>query len=99
MDHLTNRSERLGVSARAIAAVLALATVFGGVIVGPAQAYDRDRDYDYGRDRHHERHWHDHRGGYVYERPRGYYSAPPPVIYEAPPPSPGVNFVFPLHIR
>ncbi len=88
----------LGAAVRTVMATLAVATMLGGMSTGTARADDRDH-WDRGRheehrDRDHDRWRHEHR---VYERPQGYYVAPPPVVYEES--EPGINFVFPLHIR
>jgi len=87
--------KRLGGVVRVTAAVLALATAFGGLAVTSAQANDHDR----GRGHYDHRHYRDHGRGYYYEQPQGYYAPPPVEVYSPPPPSPGINFVFPLHIR
>ena len=85
---------------RTVLAVLALATALGGMAMGTAHAdewrHERGHYRDHGR-RYNER-WYGN-GGYVYQQPGYYYAPPPPVVYEAPAPSPGINFVFPLHIR
>jgi hypothetical protein len=79
---------------------LVFASMIGGISISPAFGYDHGR-----REWRHDRHWH---GRYEYGRP-GYYApgyypppvyAPPPVVYPPYPyASPGINFVFPLHIR
>ena len=76
---------------------LILASVIGGMSIAPALGRDGDRDrgrHDRGR---HEARGH-YRGERYYPPPEVY--APPPVVY---PPdqyqSPGINFVFPIHIR
>jgi hypothetical protein len=87
-----------------IVAVLALAVIIVGLFITPVLA---DRDHRGDRDRHergwrggHEGHgryyWH---GAYYDYPPPGYYAPPPPPVYAPPPPPPGINFVFPIHIR
>ena len=76
-----------------IVIALVFVSMIGGISIAPA--FGRDEGRDRGR--------HEARGHYRGER----YYAPPPVVY-APPPvvyppypyaSPGINFVFPIHIR
>ena len=79
---------------------LVVASMIGGISIGPAFARDDDR----GRG-HEERGRHEARGHYRGREPRGgYYEhpvyAPPPVVYApAPYQSPGISIVFPIHIR
>jgi len=99
METSTHRIPRSSGAIRVATVALALATVFAGIGTTTAQAAERDRGHDRG---HHERyrgrgHGYDH--GYVYASPDAYYAPPPVEVYSPPPPSPGINFVFPLHIR
>jgi hypothetical protein len=80
---------------------LALRCTAGVGVYMPAFAAE-DGWHDRGR-AHHERerreHHHHSRGYYVQPAPPVVY-APPPVVYvPSPPPSPGINIVFPIHIR
>jgi hypothetical protein len=81
--------------------VLALAVIIVGLSFTPVLA---DRDHRGDRD-HHRRGWHEGHGRYFWHGeyydypPPGYYAHPPPTVYAPPPPPPGINFVFPLHIR
>ena len=99
MENSTKHNPRTGGAARTIVAALALATAIGGMSSVIARADSDDRRHE---DRgHHVRHRHIEPvyRGYVYERPRAYYAPPPVDYYQPPQPSPGINFVFPLHIR
>jgi hypothetical protein len=85
----TARKFRL--TAGKVVMALVFASMIGGISISPAFGRDEGR----GRGRH------EARGHYRGERyyPQPVY-APPPVVY-APDPyqSPGINLVFPLHIR
>jgi hypothetical protein len=84
---------------------LAFALVISAMAMAPALADDHDNrqgNWNNGRGNggyHGERHgYHGERHGY---RP-GYYGQPiyaPPPVYYPPVPSPGINLVFPIHIR
>ncbi len=80
--------------------VLAIAVIVVGMSITPVLARD-DRGHR-GRGYHHGHACHD-RGYYGGYYAPGYYPAPgyapPPVVYAPPPPPPGINFVFPIHIR
>lgn len=70
---------------RALFGVLTVVAIFAAIAPASAQRRDDRRD--------------DHRhyyrgGGYA----PGYVYAPPPVVY-APAPSPGIDLIFPIHIR
>ncbi len=81
------------------ATVLVLAVIVVGMSITPVLARD-GRGY-HGRGYH----------GHGYYGPRGYYGpggyyypapgyvVPPPIVYAPPPPPPGINLVFPIHIR
>lgn len=87
---------------------LAIASVIVGTSTGPVLGQDRDRRYgENERDRYdqHDKHHRKENRRYVrpappvvYAPPRVVY-APPPVVYAPPPPSPGISFIFPIHIR
>lgn len=88
---------------RSAVMVVATALLLGGMTVAPAEA-GHGRHW---RGRGHWRHerpargWYGHRHGRYFSPwygPDVYYAPPPPVVY-APLPRPGINFVFPLHIR
>jgi hypothetical protein len=79
-----------------------LVMVMGGISMAPP-AFARDHRGRHEHWRHHQ-HWrpYGYYYGYPYE-PYGYYyypapAYPPPAVY-APYPSPGISFVFPVHIR
>ena len=86
---------------------LAYALVIGAMAMAPTLADDHGNhqgNWDNGRGNggyhgnghgYHEQ-GHGYRPSYNYRQP--YIYAPPPVYY-APVPSPGINLVFPLHIR
>ena len=85
------------------ATAMALALVFGGIAASPALADHDDHRHGHGHWRHErrDRGWYGHGHGRYFSPwygPDVYYAPPPPVIY-APLPRPGINFVFPLHIR
>jgi hypothetical protein len=76
---------------------LVCASMIGGIFIAPAFGRDDDRreGYQRGRSEHARR---------VYQPRRRYYPvpvyAPPPVVYYPEPyQSPGINIIFPFHIR
>ena len=92
------RTRKFSSTVGAIVMALVVASMIGGISIAPAFGKDHDRRQGY-YERGHDR------GRRMYQPPRHYYYpapiyAPPPVIY-APYPyqSPGINLVFPIHIR
>ena len=85
-----------------VVAFAAIAFLGGTISVAPAlgreEGYHKEERHDRGwhKDHHRGRDWREHRGGDVYN-PAEY--APPPVVAVPPPPSPGINLIFPIHIR
>jgi len=84
---------------------LAFALVVGAMAMAPALADNHDNhqgNWNNGRGNggyHGYGHgYHDERHGYPSYYRQPYIYAPPPAYY-APVPSPGINLVFPLHIR
>jgi len=92
MDTSTNPNWKPGATVRTIVTALVLATALGTMSTTITRAEDRGRHVEH---RHVDR----GHGGYAYEQPRAYYAAPPVDYYQPPPPSPGIDFIFPLHIR
>jgi hypothetical protein len=101
MNRATMQAKKCGSTVGKIAMVLAVASVFVGLSMGPARSGERrEREGE----RREERDWREHRRRprwvrpYVYPAPR-YIYAPPPVFYAPPPPSPGISLFFPFHFR
>jgi hypothetical protein len=79
-----------------------MAVLICASVAGTALADGDDHHHSHGRWGYelHHRGWHGHHRRVVYpSRPDVYYYAPPPVIYTPAYPSPGITFIFPLHIR
>lgn len=101
MEISTRRNGRLRGALRIIAIALAFTSVSATLAWAQGERgrgghggyYDQRDDHRW----HHNERYH---RNYIYEHPRGYYYAPPPVYYvQPPPPPPGIEFIFPLHIR
>jgi len=95
-----NSSNKWSWSMRAVVKtviILVLAVIVIGPVLTPVAADARDDRGRHGRPAPHGRYfWH---GEYYDYPPPGYYAPAPPPVYAPPPPPPGINFVFPLHIR
>ena len=99
MENSMKPNQRPFRAVRVTVATLALAAAFSSIGAAAVYANDDHRGGDR-RDHGDNRHWHHGRpDGYVYETPGAYYGPPPVTYYQPPPPSPGIDFVFPLHIR
>ena len=92
------RTRKFSSTVGTIVMALVVASMIGGISIAPAFGKDHDKRQGY-YERGHDR------GRRAYQQPRHYYYsepvyAPPPVYYNpAPYQSPGINLVFPVHIR
>ena len=94
------RARKFSSTVAKIVMALVVASMIGGISIAPVFGKDHDKRqgyYERGHDRgRYDRGWR--------EPPRRYYPepvyAPPPVYYNpAPYQSPGINLIFPVHIR